>query len=424
MRSPKAAVALLAICWMTAVPAVLAQRPIGEIKVAGNVRLAAAAVIAASGLRTGEPVTQAGLDEAARKLADTGFFNSVNYRYDPQTAGGVNGFSVTLQVSEEAATTRLELDIPGRDAERLWQQLKSGDGFIDRQVPNNERASAYCKRAIEAVLVKSNQPEEIVMNTEADLPTGKTWILARPSHLRKIAAIRFEGNAAIAEGALQDAMARVAMGQAFTERDFRRMLDLNVRPLYEDLGRLTVAFPRVKMAPAADAPGDAGVVITASIDEGPVWRLGKVAFTGDSLPLADMYEAARFAKGAPANWKQFLTTVEQMEQVLRRDGYITVSSKPVRAFHEPTQVVDVNVEIAKGSQFLFGELHIEGLDAPTQQRLAALWKLPCGAPMNQLYVNEFVHVASPILRGKFRMFGPEMHVGTDANVVDVTLKFR
>ena len=414
MRSLQAAVALMLA------PAALAQRPIVEIKVAGNERLAAAAVIAASGLRTGQTVARAELDAAAQKLFETGFFTSVNYRYDPKSAGGVAGYAVTLEISEEAARTPVELDIPGLDAEDLWRQLKSAGGLIGREMPNNDRASAYYKRAIEGALRKLNHPEEMVMETEADLHTGKMVVICRPAHLPKIAAIQFEGNAAIAEGTLQAAMAKVAMGQDYTERDFRRKLELNLRPLYEELGRLTVAFPSVKMADA----GNAAVAITAGIDEGPVWRLGKVVLSGDALPLADMHDAARFAYGAPANWKQFLASVNKMEQALRRDGYITVASKPVRSFQEATQVVDVNVQVRKGPQFLFGELHIEGLDEATAQRLAALWKLPGGAPMNQPYTDEFVRSVMPLLRGKFRTFNSQLNIHKGANVVDVTLKFH
>jgi len=414
MRPLQVAVALLLA------PAAFAQRPIVEIKVTGNERLAPSVVIAASGLQTGQAVTRAELDRAAQKLFETGFFKGANYRYDPKADGGVAGYAVTLEISEEAARTPVELDIPGLDAERLWQQLKAADGFIDRQMPNNDRATDYYKRVIEAVLRKSNLPEEIAVKTEADLHTGKMVVIYRPAHLPKIAAIRFDGNAAIAEGALEAAMAKVAVGQDYSERDFRRMLDFNVRPLYEELGRLTVAFPAVRMAEA----GNAAVAVTAGIDEGPVWRLGKVVLTGDALPLADMHDAARFAYGAPANWKQFGESVNGMEKVLRRDGYITVSSKPVRSFHEQTLVVDVNVEVRKGPQFLFGELRIEGLDAGTEQRLAALWKIPKGAPMNQPYVDEFVCSALPLVRGKFRTFSSGMNIHKGANVVDVTLKFR
>jgi outer membrane protein insertion porin family len=398
----------------------LAQHPIAEIHVEGNQRLTAAAVIGASGLRVGQITNQAGLNAAAQKLADTGFFTSVSYRYDPKAAGGVTGYALTLQITEETARVPVELDIPGLDGEALWRELKSSDPLIDRQMPNNSRAPVYYQRAIEAVLRKSNHAEAIVLKNETDLRTGQMAVVCRPASLFKIASIRFEGNAAITDRVLQAAMNKVAVGQDYSERDFRRELELNVRPLYEELGRLTAAFSRVSMAGA----GGGYVVVTAAIDEGPVWRLGRIRLLGEALPLADIHDAVRFEQGSPANWRQVMASVEKMEQVLRRDGYIRVTAKPVRSFQDATHVVDVNVEVRKGPQFLFGELHIEGLDAAIQQRLASLWNIPAGAPMNQPYIDEFVHSAAPILRGKFRTFRSEMNVREHARIVDVTLKFQ
>src|SRR5579871_6027459 len=113
-----------AICGFLATAA-FAQRPAVEIKVAGNARIPAAAVIAVSGLGMGQPISRAPLDAAVQKLFETGFFTSVNYRYDPRTVDGVNGYVVTLQVAEEPARAQIVLDIPGEDPEQLWQQLKA-----------------------------------------------------------------------------------------------------------------------------------------------------------------------------------------------------------------------------------------------------------------------------------------------------------
>jgi outer membrane protein insertion porin family len=402
--------------------AAFAQHPVVEIKVAGNKRLPAAAIIAASGLHVGRMANRADLDAAAQKLADTGFFASVSYRYDPKPApGGGTGYALTLQISEQPALVAVQLDIPGQDTERLWPQLKAADALIDRHMPDNDRATAYYKRAIEELLRKSNHPEEIVVDNEGNVITGKmVGVVFRSAHLPQVASIRFEGNSAIATGVLQGAMAKVAIGQDYTERNFRRKLELNLRPLYEELGHLTVSFPDVKM----NSAGEGAVVVTARIDEGPAWRLGKVVLKGNALPLADMYEAGRFDRGAAANWKQFMKTVEDMEKVLRRDGYIKASSNPVRSFQEQTEIVDVTVEVAKGPQFLFGDLQIEGLDAATQERLSKLWKLPKGAPMNQYYVDDFFRSVQPSLKGKVKTFKSETHVHQDANVVDVTLTFQ
>jgi outer membrane protein assembly factor BamA len=377
-------------------------------------------VIAASGLHAGDTVTRADLDAAAEKVLDTGFFSTVNYRYDPRATGPAAGYVVTLQVTEQPATTPVELDIPGQDADKLWQLMKSADGLIDRRIPGTERATTYYKHVLEEALRKSNYTAEITLKQEADLRAGTTVIICRPAHLPRIAAIRFEGNSAIASGTLQAALAKVAMGEEYTERDFRRLLELNLRPLYEELGRLTVAFRSVSMASA----GDHAVAISAAIDEGPVWRLGRVDLRGEALPVAAMRDAAQFAEGAPANWKQFVTSVTNMEKVLRRDGYIAVSSRPVRNFRDGAAVVDVTVDVNKGRQFLFGELHIEGLDSITQQRLAALWRLPAGAPMNEPYITEFLHTVLPSLAGKVKSLHSGMHVRTGSNIVDVTITFR
>jgi outer membrane protein insertion porin family len=400
--------------------AALAQHPVMEMKVAGNKRLPASAVIAASGLRVRQMATRAQLDAAAKKLADTGFFSSVTYKYEPETTAGATGYALTFLVTEQPAIVPVVLDIPDVDAERLWPQLKAADGLIDRQMPDNDLASAYYKRAIEVVLRKLNHPAEIVAKDESDLQSHRMWLVFRPANLPQIAAIRFEGNSAISARTLESAMSKVAIGQEYTERNFRRLMEYNLRPRYEDLGHLTVAFPRVTITQA----GAAQVAVTAAVDEGPEWRLGKVVIKGDALPLADLYEAGRFSHGEPANWKQFMATVHDVEQVLRRDGYLKVSSNPVRSFQDAARIVDVNLEMTKGPQFLFGELHIEGLEEIVEERLTTLWNIPSGAPMNQPYIDEFITSAMPILRGKFRSFKSEMEFHPGEQVVDVTLKFR
>ena len=280
----------------------------------------------------GATYSKPSLDRAIAKLFDTGLFSTVNYQYQ----SGAGGPVVILQIAEEPADAPVELDIPGQNTEDLWRQLAANDGLIGRQMPNNDHSGAYYLKAIGIALGQLHRAQEIVMRTEADIGTRKTWVVFRPAHLPKIASMRFQGNAAITDQKLQAAMERVAMGQEFTERDFRRMLELNLRPLYEELGHLTVAFQKVSMA---EAGGDT-VTVTAAIEEGPAWNLGKVELAGDRLPLAEMHDAAKFDHGAPANWARFKASIHDMEQVLRRDGYIRVASNPVRLFREAEKIVD------------------------------------------------------------------------------------
>jgi len=387
--------------------------------VTGNARVKAAAVIAASGLRAGQQVSRAELDATVQKMFDTGFFSGVNYRYDLKTTAGVTGYIVTLQVTEEALQTPVELDIPGQDPEQLWRQLKAADDLIDRQIPGNDRASAYFAHVVEGVLRKSGHPDEIMMKTEGNVYGGKAWLVCRPVHLPKVAAISFEGNSAIRADVLEKALTKVAMGEDFTERDFRRKVVLNLTPLYEELGRLTVKFTQIKM----ERSGNDAVAVTTVVNEGPVWNLGNVALKGDSLPEKDLLEAAHFATGAPANWKQLLLSIGDMEKVLKRNGYIQAGSNPVRSFRDTGQVVDVAVEVNKGPQFHFGTLTIEGVDNDTSQRLHGLWKLAAGAPMDEFYVREYLRSVMPSLRGIVKDSQSQLRMHEN-HVVDVMITFR
>ena len=64
-----------------------------------------------------------------------------------------------------------------------------------------------------------------------------------PANPPKVADVRFEGAHALSAAALRDAVARLVVGNRYSEREFRQVLDLNVRPLYEDRGYLKVEFP-------------------------------------------------------------------------------------------------------------------------------------------------------------------------------------
>ena len=53
--------------------------------------------------------------------------------------------------------------------------------------------------------------------------------------------------------ALRDSV-KLALGNRYSEREFRQVLDLNVRPMYEERGYLRVEFPAIRLTPADPGP--------------------------------------------------------------------------------------------------------------------------------------------------------------------------
>ena len=416
LNSLAAALAL----WACAPSPILAQRPIVSIHVNGNERIPEAAVVAASGLRVGQVVTQPDMDAVAQRLLHTGFFSIASYRCDPVKTASASGFAVVLEVTEEDARTPVLLDIPGQDAERLWSGLMAADPLIGRKMPDNELATTYYQRAIQGFLRRSDPSIEIVARTEGKIGGKGSLAIFRPAQLPKIGAVAFEGNPSVPADVLQDAVKKLVLGEDYTEYNFRRIVELNIRPLYEERARLTVAFPAVRATPM---PADA-VAVTVTVDEGPAWTLGKVNLTGEGIPAAEMLAAGKFAEGAPANWKEFLMAVERMRPVLTRDGYLRARMTPARSFREGSRIVDVTIDVNKGRQFVFGGLRLSGLDAATEQTVAPMWRLRAGEPMNAGYVDEYLRKIWPYLKGRVKTASQELTNRPDSAVMDVHIAFR
>ena len=390
---------------------VLAQSSVTDVRVTGNELIPSSAVVAASGLRPGSAATRPALEAAAQRLVDTGFFVAVNYRSEP----GRKGYVVTLEVAEELRNLPVRLDIPGVEEKRLWGDLKSTHPLIDTRLPDNERASDYVRKALEALLGR-----EIAMKTEADLSTGQSLAIFRPAFLPSVRALHFEGNRAIHADLMQATIAKLAVGYEYSEREFRRILELNLRPLYEEHGFLTVAFPAVRMAGSGNGPVD----LTVVIEEGPAWTLGAVTLEGADIPVPEMLKAARFPEGKLANWKQIVESIESMQDVLRRDGYLGTAADPKRVFRREVTIVDLAIRVNKGSQFLFGALEVTGLSPADRQRAVQAWRLRPGEPLNGLYLRDYMLSVRQVLTGEVKSVQRELSRGDGSGVWNVRVAFR
>src|SRR5215204_2552595 len=103
----RAIFSVVILCVLFAVSPAQGQQPaadatflIDTIVVTGARRYKNDQVVKVSGLTTGSPVRIADLEGAARRMADTGLFNNVSYRY----ATANNRITVTLEIEEASWT--------------------------------------------------------------------------------------------------------------------------------------------------------------------------------------------------------------------------------------------------------------------------------------------------------------------------------
>ena len=103
-----------------------AQGRLTEVQVSGSARTTAA-VLSASGLKIGQPVTSKDLDAACQRLLDSVFFRGASYRYQSKAGSGGLTYLVNFDLMDETTLVQVVLDIPNTDQDQLWTKFKAAE---------------------------------------------------------------------------------------------------------------------------------------------------------------------------------------------------------------------------------------------------------------------------------------------------------
>jgi len=401
--------------WLLFLAAFAAQcGTIGSIRVEGNSRYPAAAVIVASGLKPGVSASPEELQTAAQRLMDTGLFSLTNYRYVPARSQDKPVIDVTLVVFEVSDLRPCRIQIPGTDEGSVWTWLSENEPLMQKSIPTNDAAEAFYARAIERFMAERLGRKEKVI---AKLAGAATFYLFRPEILPKVAALRFEGNQSIPAADLVRALGAVAIGSEYTELEFRSWVERNVRPLYENIGRLRVGFPRVSIAP--DASGS--LTVATTVEEGALYRIEALNIAGEDLPPA-VLKLMEPKPGEVVNIFAITTCAQKMESALQHDGYLHPTSTIDRSLDDQKNVARITVTLLKGRQSKMGDLRIVGLDAQSEARNRSRWPIAPGAPLDMDAVHSFrFEIQSSAGPRKIQL---RLEPRTDSDLVDVVYTFQ
>ena len=376
MRSARIAIFLLAA--FTRVFAT--QIPLESISIVGS-KATKDAVLGITQLSIGAPVDQAGIEEACKRLQATGLFRSVEYKYRP---GPKNGFAVTLNLQDAGPLITAAIDIPGSDEAALWKWMMSLYPAFDHKVPGG--AEDFLANQIERQASSSLDGQHVVPRQESELATHSSLISFQPERLPQIAWVAFEGNHAISVQNLQAAMARVLPGDGYTERSFRVLVENNIRPAYEDIGMYRVQFPMVQ----ARKDGAAGMGVTLTVSESPVYTLGQVDLAGDNLP-SDLIKAATLPLGKTANWTLIQKGIWAMRSHMVLAGYLDAAAASDRVFDDQNHVLNVKVIFRTGPIYHFGQVTFTGLPPNVDSLARSTWSRTGSDAYDFHYPDLFVH---------------------------------
>lgn len=397
-----------------------ASWPIESLTVAGNSNYSAEQIFAVAGLKTGEIAGPKEFEAARDRLAATGAFETIEFRFMAGPRG--KGYAVVFHVSEAGPLFPVSFENLGASDAELKKYLRSMDPLFGELIPATEVIVERYSKAIENYLASSGRSVRVTSELIAEGSDPLKIVFHPDEELPRIAEVRFIGNDVIPSEALQKAIAGVAVGTLFHPKRFQQVLDASVRPAYEARGRVRVEFPDIRAEKASDVNG---VIVTVQVSEGESYNLGQVRITGAPGPVEELMSIFGLKEGDLFQGGQVPEGIERIQKRLRREGYMKSVARPERRIDDEAKAVHLEIQIAPGPQFLFGKVKFKDLDLHAEAAVRRLWTLKPGQPFNADYPDFFLQrIREDEVFETLGKTRSSIQVNDETRTVDVTLFFR
>jgi outer membrane protein insertion porin family len=409
-----AAAVVLSLRGQEPAPLEKTQARLESVRVTGNREIPAEKILAILNLKIGKTVSKDDFDTARERLSATGAFETVGYEYQLSADGA--GFDFTVEVREVGEVFPYRFDgLPVAD-DVLMEALRAQEPLWGDRIPITATT-----RYVDTI-VQCGVKDAVTWKVEEGSTGVETIVFQPVTVLPNIAEVRFKGNDALPTAALLRPISDVAVGIPYTEAALRERLDTAIRPLYEARGRIRVAFPKIAVEQAEKSEG---VLATVTVEEGPVYRLGEVRYSG--VAEGDAAQLARLAdlrKGDTANFDDVKAAVAKVEKKYRDQGYLHVSSKVEREVRDDDRAVDLAIALDLGAQYRFGKLTIMGLDILSEPEIRKAWGQMEGRPYQPDYADAFLdRLRADKVFDNLGKTSAERHIDETAKTVQTTLTF-
>ena len=359
----------------------------------------------ATGLQTGDSVTQAQLAAAVDKLAKSGAFENVSFRYS--TNG--NSLNVEFQVVEISRLLPCVFDnfVWFSDAE-LDKELRNSVSFYAGGIPESGATSEEVRVALRDMVRANGITGEVtVIPSIAGLGQPvSAFVYSVAGVAMPIRRVRFAGNAAITASSLEAASSQI-IGRDYSVNFVSQFAGAGLVPLYRKQGYLRARFEKPDGAPlhSNNTAIVQPVVVALSVEEGSVFYWEKAEWTGNRIFTSE--ELNRLLGMKPkevANQEKIYAGLTAIKRAYDTRGFIEAAVKPKEILDDTARLTTYDVAVDEGAQFHLGMVHFEGLPEVASKELIKSWQLKPGDVYDASYPGTFV---SKVAIGKLKELGIE-----------------
>ncbi len=398
-----------------------------SITAAGSNKFTSTQVAAGSGLKVGEKVSRQTLQEAANRLAATGLFAKVRYRYSSQ------GTNVALQFQvADAPTIPVTFDnFPWFTNEQLDQIIHQSVGLFDGTAPEHGSYDDAIAAAIQKKLSSLGIPGRVEHRVMEQLVgTGLELQFRLVGPTINVGSVEFTDPLANHDERIRERLQDV-IGKPFSRYYINLFVTEQVRPIYLSQGYLSVKFgpPKARFSGNPDQPQLGKVLVIVPVTRGPLFTWAGAKWSGNTV-----FDSTRLDRmlgmqsGSTADGLAIEAGLEKIRSAYGRKGYLDVSLDPHPVYDNAKRTVSYNVTIHQGEPYKMGKLVIAGLSPRAERRVHKAWKIPEGKTFDLSYFHAFVgsivQEALGNLPVHYNHIGRFLDRHPRQHTVDVMLDFR
>ena len=395
---------------------------LARVELVGAKRFSPEQVTQLSGLTLGKPVTVNELNAAAQRLANSGFFEEVKYRY---TLAGRRA-TVVYELREIPWTIPVTFDnFVWFKKEEIVAALQPELPTFDSTLPKSHEMPDRMIRALQTLLESRKIPGRVDFAPEMKLGSSEIlqYVFAVKDPSPKLCAVRITGASAIPEKDLVDAL-RAASGADYSGFSIGNLVKGTLTNMYRRRGHWRVSFAPPAASLTTD-PACAGVALELAVTEGTPYGFGGVQWSGNAaLPSGKLDAAFGLSMGDIADIDKVDAGLRAARRQYGRIGHLAMRSTYTPRVDDAARRVVFDVQVAEGPQFRMGTLEVIGIDAADADAITKKWRLQQGEPYDEEYalVFQMKEMASFVL-GKRGSKPPRVNTQVDPSgrVVNVRI---
>ncbi|WP_348264677.1 hypothetical protein P8935_09095 [Telmatobacter sp. DSM 110680] len=379
-------------------------------------------LLAASGLKKGDTLSYAQINDVSKSLLDTGMFASLAFKFDGQD------LIFQLTPAEQIVPIHLS-NLPFALGPQLDAKLRQKYSLYHGKLPSEGGLAETVRAALEQMLTAQGIKATVLASPVADRKSGKitavSFSITNPPVL--VGDITPENSAPLDPKVLP-ILARLS-GSSYDSDGSPEQIATNIRLYYQDQGYLEAAVQANPSAVPSIALDAIRIPFSVSVTPGIRYKVKEIRLDpGLVVNQADFDRQSHIHPGDPADGEHIRANWLYLERQYHNHGFIRAKVDATPTLDRNNGTVSYVATVLPGPAYNMGTLNIENVSDELRTMMLAAWKMPPGAVFNEGSILGFFATTNvnPKLERVFATVDVKyvMRPNDDTRTVDLTLRLE